>query len=62
MDIIWIIVFLLISYLGKGLLWVIIDVFFLKTIYNDITQLSVNIILWPIPIIIKLINKIKQLF
>ena len=62
MDIILIIFFLLISYLGKGLLWVIIDVFFLKTIYNDITQLSVNIILWPIPIIIKLINKIKQLF
>lgn len=62
MDIIWIIVFLLLSYIVKGMLWVIIDVLIFKNRYFDIIQLSVNILLWPIPVILKLINKIKQLF
>jgi hypothetical protein len=48
MGSIWVIIGFVLYYLVKGIIWVIIDVHYFKTEYDNVLQPVANIIIWPL--------------
>ena len=46
--------------LVKGIIWIIVDVYWFKTTYGDFNTTLANIILWPLPSLIRILDLIKN--
>jgi hypothetical protein len=50
----------IILYIIKGIVWVIIDVYWFKTTYGNVLVTICNILLWPLFSFIRTFNLIKN--
>ena len=49
-----------IFYLVKGIIWIIVDVYWFKTTYGNVLATIGNILLWPLFSFIRTFNLIKN--
>lgn len=49
-----------ILYLVKGVIWIIVDVYWFKTTYGNVLTTIGNILLWPLCSFIRTFNLIKN--
>ena len=49
-----------IFYLVKGIIWVIVDVYWFKTTYGNVLATIVNILLWPLSSLVRILDLIKN--
>jgi hypothetical protein len=50
----------IILYIIKGIVWVIIDVYWFKTTYGSFTTTLANIMLWPLSSLVRILDLIKN--
>ena len=50
----------IILYIIKGIVWAIVDVFWLKTTYGSFNTTLTNIILWPLSSLVRILDLIKN--